>query len=270
MNTLEQKNPGIVWLLSVTVLLILTGCAQVPLPVPCPPLGHQEIGRIVSVFRQQETAVHTLFSSGGMTLKGQGSESEATVLIVATRNPPKIKVEITHPWGRPLLHILINGSSLDILSFSEKRVYSGTLGNLPLSKLIPVPLSPELLWTLSRAYPALLSHYRVISQKGNQITLLDRRGDQIQVIDLYPDSGLPQSVSFCKQNAVMSFSDFQSSNGISFAGKTGLDGPRDGASLALDIRQMVFNKPVPEEIFRLKIPRDFEVVSLANNGRERD
>ncbi len=265
MNAVKQKNPSIRRLFSVTLLLLLSCCARVAITPPSPPLDHQAITGIVSAFKKQGVAVRTLFSSGTITLDIKGSESEATVLIVATRDPSKIKIEITHPWGRPLLHILIKGSSLEILSFTEKRLYSGQIGTHDLSRLIPVPLSPELLWALARAYPVLLKYNRVLSLKGNQITLLDQRGDKIQVIDLYPESDLPHRVSFCQQNAEMTFSDFQNNGSIRYAKEIEMNSPENNARLALEIRQMIFNKPVPKAIFRLETPLDFDLVPLRVN-----
>jgi len=267
LNTVKQKNPSIKRLFSVLLLLLLGCCARVEITPPSPPLDPQAITGIISAFNEQGVAVRTLFSSGTLTLDIKGSESDTTVLIVATRDPSKIKIEITHPWGRPLLHILIMGSSLEILSFTDKRLYSGRLGTQGLSKLIPVPLTPELLWTLARAYPVLLKYSRVLSLKGNQITLLDQREDKIQVIDLYPEGDLPHRVSFCQQNAEMTFSDFQNSDGIRYAKQIGLNSPEDNARLLFEIRQMIFNKPVPKAIFRLETPLDFELVPLMSGNR---
>jgi len=268
LNTVKQKKTSITRLFSVLLLLLLSCCARVAITPPSPPLDHQTITGIISVFKEQGVAVRTLVSSGTLTLDIKGSESDVTVLIVAIRDPSKIKIEITHPWGRPLLHILIMGSSLDILSFTDKRLYSGQLGTYDLSKLIPVPLSPELLWTLARAYPVLLKYNRVLSPKGNQITLLNQKGNNIQVIDLYPESDLPHRVSFCQQNAEMTFADFQNNGGIRYAKEIEMHSPEDNAQLALEIGQMVFNKPVPGAIFRLETPLDFELVPLSEVNRE--
>ena len=268
MTTVKQKNPCIRKLFSVVLLLLLTCCARVAITPPSPPLDHQAITGIISVFKKQARVVRTLVSSGTLTLDIKGSESDAAVLIVATRDPSKIKIEITHTWGRPLLHILINSSSLDVLSFTDRRLYSGQLGTPGLSRLIPVPLSPDLVWTLARAYPVLLNHNRALSLNGNQITLLDQREDKIQIVDLYPESNLPHRVSFCQQNVEVIFSDFQNDDGIRYAKEIEIKSPEDNARLALEIRQITFNKPVPEAIFRLETPLDFELVPLKSVNRK--
>ena len=269
MNTVKQKKPSITRLLSVLLLLLLSCCARVAITPPSPPLDNQAITGIISAFKEQGVAVRTLFSSGTLTLDIKGSESDVKILIVLTKDPSKIKIEITHPWGRPLLHILIKGSSLQILSFTDKRLYSGHIGTHNLSRLIPVPLSPELLWTLVRAYPVLLNHNRALSLNGNQITFLDQGEDKIQVIDLYPESDLPHRVSFCQQNTEMTFADFQNNGGIRYAKEIEMNSPDDNARLALEIRQMTFNKPVPEAIFRLETPLDFELVPLRSGNLDR-
>ena len=248
-------------MISLTLLFILNGCAPFAVVPASPPLGRQKIAGIVSVFKEQETAVQTLVSSGALRLQTRGSESDATFLIVATRNPSKIKIEITHPWGRPLLHVLIKGSRLDIVSYSEKRLYCGRLGSPGLLKLIPVPLNPDLVWALARAYPVLSAHDRILSKRGNEMTLIDRKEDPIQTIELYPESNLPKRVCFCRQHAEMVFSDFQDDAGILYAGEIGVNNAEDDAQLTLEIKQIVFNNPVPEAIFKLEAPRDFEVIS---------
>ena len=210
----------------------------------------------------------TLVSSGALTLDIKGSESDTTVLIVATRDPSRIKIEITHTWGRPLLHILINGSSLDMLSFTDKRMYSGRLGTPGLSGLIPVPLSPELVRTLARAYPVLLHHNLALSVNWNQIIFLNQSEEMTQIVDLYPESDIPHRVFFCRQRAEVIFSDFQNSGGIRYAKKIEVNSPEENARLALEITKITFNKPVPEAIFRLETPRDFEVVPLKRERRE--
>jgi len=47
-----------------------------------------------------------------------------------------------------------------------------------------------------------------------------------------------------------------------------MNSPEENARLALEIRQITFNKPVPDAIFRLETPLDFEVVPLRSVNRE--
>jgi hypothetical protein len=171
-------------------------------------------------------------------------------------------IEITHPWGRPLLHIRVKGSRLDVISFSEKRHYRGRLGSPWVLKLIPFPIDSDLIWSLARAYPVLPPYHHAQSMKGDQVALMDKQDADIQVIEFYPDTHLPQSVRLCRQGTAMSFSDFQDCDGILYAGEIRLTNDEKTSLLTLDIRQMVFNRPLPEAIFQQEAPPDFEVVQL--------
>jgi hypothetical protein len=257
-----QKNSCIHSLLWVAALLLLNGCALFTLRAPSPPLGPQQIAGIISSLKSQQNAVHTLVSSGTLTIETQGSQSDAEVLIVARRDPSSMKIEITHGWGRPLLHIVVDGAHLDILSFSEKRHYRGRIGSPFLLKQIPFPLDSDLLWSLARAYPVLSAYHQAQSDKGDQITLTDKEKSPLQVIDLYPDTSLPRRVWLCRQGTAMSFSGFQNSSDLIYGGEIGLNDADNTTRLTLEIRKMVFNGSVPETLFQQEAPRGFEDVPL--------
>jgi hypothetical protein len=260
--SVKQKTPHVLRLLWVAVLLLSNGCALFTARAPSPPLGRQEIAGIISSFKDRDNAVRTLVSSGTLTIQSQGVQSDAEVLIVARRDPSSMRIEITHSWGRPLLHILVDGPRLDILAFSEKRHYRGLLGSPFLLKQIPFPLDSDLLWSLASAYPVLCPYHQAQSEKGDQITLMNKQKSAIQVIELYPGSNLPRKVWLCRQGAAMSFSDFQNSSDVIYAREIGLSDADNTTRLTLEIRKMVFNKFVPEALFQQETPQDFEEVQL--------
>lgn len=262
MIPLKQKSPLILRLLWVAVLVLSSGCAQLMTRSPSLPLARQQIAGIISSFEDQKSAVHTLVSSGTLTIESQGAQSDAEVLIVARRDLSRIRIDVTHAWGRPLLQILVDGPRLDILSFSEKRRYRGRLGNPFLLKQIPFPLDSDLLWSLARAYPVLPPYHLAHSEKGDQITLTDNQKSDIQVIDLYPASNLPRRVRLCRQGTTISFSDFQDRGGLIYGGEIALSNAENTTRLTLAIRKMVFNGSVPEAIFQQEAPYDFEEVHL--------
>jgi len=245
-------------LLSPLVIILFQCCAPVSIQPPHPPFDHQTVVHIVSSFEEQERAVHTFFSSGQLMVERHGSEFEANTLIVGVRDPFKIKIEITHPWGRPLFHILIDKTRVHILSFPEKRYYLGYLGNFALSSFFPVGLDPEQLWAFVRGYPILCEHNRAVSLKGNQITLLNGEGDVIQLIDFYPENNFPSQTVLPWQGIKMSFSDFENDNNIHYARKTRLFDQEAETTLALNLKQTVLNKAIQESSFELAPPHDFK------------
>lgn len=254
--------------MAVLGLGLLQSCAPRAIQSLPPPLGREEISHIISSFRDQEERVHGFISSGRLILEHKGSESESNILMLGTRDPYKIKIEITHPWGRPLLHILIQKTSLHILSFSEKRLYLGHMGTSAPLNLLPGRLDPDQVWSLARGYPVLGNYQYANSSKLDQITLLNGKTKIVQVIDLYPQENLPHQISFPEQGIKVSFSDFENENGIYYAEKITLDDPEAEAILVLDRKQMVFNKSIPEAAFALEIPPDFAVLPLREGLEE--
>ena len=243
-------------------LLSLQCCSPLLVQAPSPPFAKQQILDILSCLEEQEASVRSFFSSGRLVFNQNGSESDANILIAGTRDPLCIKVEITHPWGQPLIHILINETKLYIVSYHEKRYYFGLLEDLCSLRVFPAPLEPDQAWSLVRGYPVLRKYDRAVSSKKNQITLLSGTEEAVQVIDFYPESNLPRLVSFPGRDTMLSFSDFQNECKICYARDIRLIDPETGEMLLLELKQMVFNKSIPEAILRLEIPPDFEVLPL--------
>lgn len=270
-------------LLTALAFLAFQCCSPLTIKPPTPAFDKESVISLVSDFRAQEEKVKTLFFSGTLTLKDQGAENSVQILMVADATPragPKswpdpqvcpygrMKIEITHSWGKTLIHMLIEGQRLDILDFNEKRFYRSSLKSKRLSERIPVPFNHCLLWSLARAFPALLKHREAASFAGNQITLLDPEGEKVQVFELYSSEPLPYKVSFCKESAVMVFSDFEDEDGILYARNVDFHGPDQKVGLAIEIDQMRFNTPLPEAVFRMEVPRDFKTVHLKDDDSE--
>jgi len=258
-------------------------CSPLTVKPPSPALNEESVAALVSAFVAQESVAKTLFFSGTLTFKNQNTENAAQILMITDASPRadtksgadtqvcpygRMKIEITHPWGKPLTHILIEGQRLCILDFTEKRIYRGSLESKRLSQHIPVPLNHSILWSLARAFPALLKHRETALIAGNQFTLLDKTGDKVQHFELYSAEPLPRRVCFCKQNATIVFSDFEDDDGILYARQMRFHGSDHNVGLEIDIDQMTFNTPLPKAVFSMEAPSDFTTVHLEDNDPE--
>jgi hypothetical protein len=255
---LKKQIPRGVFFLLLFSSFFLQCCAPVSVQQSSRPFGPEKISDLISMSRDQERQVHALFSLGRLAIKRRGSEAELNMLAAGIRDSGKIKIEITHPWGRPFLYILLHERRFQILSFSEKKYYSGYLGSFDPSGLFPGMLEPDQIWTFVRGYPVIRKHNRAVSLKENQITVLNTNGEFVQVIDFHPQSSTPCSVLFPEQDIRLTFSDFKNEDGIYYARKVGLSDPRTGSDLTFDRKQVVFNKAIPKEIFQLEKPVGFE------------
>ena len=274
-------HPGIKALLTALVFLAVQCCSPLTVKPPSPALTQERVASVVSAFAEQDKAVKTLFFTGTLTLKERGAENSVQILMVAdathragteavadtedragTGACPyrRMKIELTHPWGKALVHILIEGSRADILDFTEKRFYRGRLNSKSLAERLRVPLNPSMLCSLARAFPAVLEHRSAVSLAGNRIALLDAEGNDVQVFELYSGEPLPFKVSFCKENVSMVFSDFQDEGGILYARQVKFNSPDQKISLGIEIDQMRFNTPLPKAVFEMDPPGDFITV----------
>jgi hypothetical protein len=248
--------------LSLLATPLFSTCAPVT-PKHLPPiLDEQKIAEFISLGREQDARVLSLISTGRLTIKRPGSETELNVLIAGVRDLEKIKIEITHPWGRPVVHILINGKGFDMVSFAEKKRYSGLLGTSDPSGFFPGRLSLDQIWAFVRAFPAIADYDSVVLSKENQITLFDSNGDVVQVINFCEQSNFPCAIFFPEQDARVVFSRFQNEKGIYYARETELSGSGKTGTLRIAVKQMVFNEAIPEGIFELITPKGFETVPL--------
>ena len=127
---------------------------------------------------------------------------------------------------------------------------------------LPGRLDPDQIWPLIRAYPVIREYHRVVALKDNQVAVLDINNEKVQLIDFYPQTDLPCLMSFPRQDVKVSFSNFQNVNGIYYARKIGLNDPKTDSVVTLDLKQIVFNKGIPEKIFELAKPADFEHMLL--------
>ncbi|EFK10512.1 conserved hypothetical protein [delta proteobacterium NaphS2] len=268
---------GIKTLLTALAFFGLQCCSPLTVKPPAPPLDEESVASIVSDFTGQEKAARTLFFSGTLTLNNRDSENSAKILMIADRAPResmgvcpyrRMKIEITHAWGKSLLHLFLEGQRLEILDFNEKRFYRGTLRSRYLSARIPIPLNEAILWSLARAFPAVLEHHKAVSFAGDRITLMDAPDVKVQVFDLYSSEPLPHRVFFSRENAEMIFSDFEDEAGILYARQTIFRSPGHEMSLTIQIDQMKFNTRLPEAVFEMVPPRDFKIVDLQEERLE--
>ena len=144
-------------------LIILQCRAPLPVQPPAPPLSPQEIAQRISLFRDQHELVTAFISSSRLKVKTRDSELEANTLIIGTRNPFRIKIEITHRWGHHLVHVLINEREIQILSFREGQYYYGPIESLGSWKYFPKGLDRNQLWAFVRGYPILTQFDSAVS-----------------------------------------------------------------------------------------------------------
>lgn len=262
-NISRPVKAGLISLILIIPVLFSFGCAGYTPVSKGGPLPYDPAGLITRMLDQEKRA-HSFYASGTILVKGWAWKSEAELLIAGTREPLKIKLEITHPWGKPILHILIDKNRLEILSFDEKRVYVGELTAESLSRLsLPGEFcNLNLIWSVLRGYPHIAVYDRISYSDMYRINLIDQEDMDIEIIDLYPENLLPKRVLFPGDSLDIFFSGYKNNDGIDYAEEVTVNNFEGRKDLTIKTRKMVFNKSVPHEIFILEKPRTFETVYM--------
>jgi outer membrane lipoprotein-sorting protein len=252
---------GIRFFLFLLCIVPLAGCAAIAPSFVQKPFSDAQVETILSGIQKQHEKVSSFYRMGRVLAKKGLWEQEAHVLIAGTKAPFRIKVELTHPWGQPIAHILVLGNRLEVLSYGEKTIYVSSLPTKVLSRFFPGPMNDDLLWAACRGYPVLPRQGRFASLKARQIGVFDEKGHLIET--LHFSEGLqPEKMSFQEAGVSVLFSDFREEEGIRYAQRVKMRHEEDGKNVTLDSAKVVFNKDIPNQIFVLEKPPGFKTVYL--------
>ena len=244
--------------------MAIQGCALFSKPPPRPPLPLEDVTRALSRIREQDDKVRSFFTSGRLKVKEGVWEEEALCLVAARRDPERIKIEITHPWGQPIVHLLVEGKTLSVLSFAKRRIYIGEMKPESLAKIFPGLSDREVIWGVLRGYPTLKPFHRAVSREGDQISLLLQNGREIERVGMDPEHFRPVAVLYPDVGMTLEFSGFQENQGITYAQEIKVLHPKGRLTLTND--KAVFNNPVPDPIFVLDRPPGFITEKLEALG----
>jgi hypothetical protein len=251
------RQGRMMFILAISVLLTLSGCAPFLFKKP---LSDQELGNVLSLLRVQEEAVNTFFTTGQVIVKDWYWDQEANTLMAGARTPLRLRLEITHAWGQPILQLVVVGNTFKALSYGDRKLYVGDLIPGALSKFFPADLDADLIWEVVRGFPKMRLEGRMESRKADQVSFLNRNGDEMEILELDPESGLPRHASFPERRVGVGYVDFQQERGILYAKEVRISQLEGTRKLTVKSGKMVFNKPIPDEIFRMEIPPGFETI----------
>lgn len=245
----------------VLVILLLSGCAAIrPTPSLLTP---SEFRKILKSLELQEQAVSSFYSMGTLVLRKWLVESEeARVLVVGTRDPLRIKLEITHSWGSPLLHILIDGDRLEAFSFPDATLYTGNATMKSLGRFMPSPPNMDSIWALLRGYPALPGAGQAIAAPGGGIVCNRNCVGSPWILHARPGDMEPKRLVFLESSLEVIFSDIRKHQEVKYAGQVEVRPGKGSGKVIIKNEKMVFNQEIPEQIFQIKKPRAYRLVEL--------
>jgi len=251
--------------LSVFLLTLLLGCASLSTLPPAKPFSQQDTNRLISNLQDQGEKVSSFQGVGKLHLKKGEEEIEANLFAIGS-NPYKIRLEITHSWGKPLLYIVADEKSISVLSLTDKKFFRGPPHSLDIKQFFLYGLDLDLAWKIfSGSVPILSGSGRTVSLKPHEISLYNKQGEIMETISFSSKTLLPRSICFPKKGFSILYSEFEEGDLGPHPLKIKVLKENEDQLIVIRYKSLTLNKPVPEEIFELNPPSNFEIVNPNNS-----
>lgn len=250
--------------LTIFLIILLFGCAPLISFPPAKPFSQQESDRLISNLHDQEKKVSSFQGIGKLLLKRGEEEIEANLFTIGKR-PYKVRLEIAHPWGKPLLYVVADEKNVSALSFAERKLFRGPSGSFNIQQFFPCGFDMDLAWTIfTGSVPILSTAERVMSLKPYEISLYDKQGEVTKTIRFSSRDLLPRSIYFPKKGFTIFFSEFEKKDAGFYPLSIKVLKEKEDQLVVIRYKSLQLNKAVPEEIFQLHSPPGFEIVNLYN------
>jgi outer membrane lipoprotein-sorting protein len=242
--------------------LYVSGCATLPVLPPQPPPAED-------LLKQVDARLQVLRGLKGLALVkvlSTGKNFQAQEVLFAQR-PAFLRLESLGPLGTPQLYLVTDGRELSLYDPGENRYYRGPATASHLSSALPVLLEPE------EAVAFLLGGLPLIDHETSSL-----RGDRekgLWILDLVSTARgerqslwvHPQSFQILRAEShragssrCLTFSDFESVQGISFPKRIQLTSSGPKGQISVEYQEVELNPGWKKEDFQLPVPRGARVI----------
>ena len=247
--------------LTIFIFMLLLGCAPLVPSPPYAPFTQTETAQLISELRAEGRRITSFHGVGRLLYRDREEESELNLLAVG-RRPFKVRLEVSHPWGRPLFFIVLDGDNTSVLSLVDHKFFKGRSSRLPMDLFFLLRLDLDSIWQILSGNVPVLPHSKAASLKPYEVTLYNGEGEVTQIISFFPRSLLPRSVSFPYEGITIMLSDFKQDDFGPRPLRIEIARKDTNQSVEIRYKDLTRNKPIPEEVFSLDPPPGFEVIEL--------
>ena len=228
---------------------------------PYAPFTQTETAQLISNLRAEGRRISSFHGAGRLRYRDREKESELNLLAAGGR-PFKVRLEVSHPWGRPLFFVVLDGDNTSVLSLVDHKFFKGQSNRLPMDLFFLLRLDLDSIWQILSGNVPVLPHSKAASLKPYEVTLYNGEGEVTQIISFFPRSLLPRSVFFPYEGITIMLSDFKQDDFGPRPLKIEIARKDKNQSVEIRYRNLTRNKPIPEEVFSLDPPPGFEVIEL--------
>jgi len=244
--------------LAIIAIALLVGCAPLRTLPPAKPISQDQAHHLIKQMRVYADEVFSFVGVGKLLFREGVGETDMNLLAVGQR-PSRVRFELTHTWGKPLLYLVADKQNTSVLSFVEHTFYSGPSSGLQRGLFFPFELDLDTAWVILSGRIPILPHCRVESLRPNEITLFDGRGEPVERLIFAPGLSLPSSIHLSRQELTVALSQFKEGSMGPYPSKV-IIAQGDERQLEIRYTSLEFNRSIPEELFRLNPPPDVRII----------
>ena len=220
------------WSTFILLIILTISCAKEQIYSPA----------VVSIrnstfIKEQQKNVKSILWTGKLSIKNLKNNLDANILVIGQRSPFMVRIEITNWLSGPIFYIVIRETNMFILSIKEKKYYLARLDNAYFLKFFPPYLNQEQIWAILRGMPIFSNKKNIKTRFSLQDTI----------------------VTLSKQIEIR-FKNYRTYHGLIFAKDISIYYYPTNTTWKLNIKDIQFNKDIPEKIFKLNIPSDFQII----------
>ncbi|MEJ5374970.1 MAG: DUF4292 domain-containing protein [bacterium] len=260
-------NTGLRWLMLALLVLAAPACAPKALVRPGSVPSAQEL---LERLQAQDSGIRTLQATGSLKWTREGERQSVDQALILSR-PGSLRLEALSPMGPSVLSMSISRGVAQVYVPGEKRALSGAASDKIMERLFALPMKvDEVLAVLCGRPPlcARVSSVEARAEAGVWILELDCQDSGLhQQLRLDPAHGDPMGMVVLSPSGQLlvsiSWSGFRKVDDLRLPTEIRVELPAKASRVELRLRELDPNLPIPEERFRLEIPKEIQVEPLS-------
>jgi len=254
------------WFWGAALVLALLGCAPKALVRPSVTPSAQEL---LQRLQAEDSRISTLQAVGSLKWTRQGEKQSVDQALVLSR-PGSLRLEALSPMGPSLLSLSINRGVAEVFVPGEGRALRGAASEKIMERLFALPMKVDQVLGVLCGRPPLCSPASAQAKSEEGVWVLEIEcqdsgiHEQLRVDPTHADPlGMVILSSSGQVLANISWSGFRKVKDVRLPTEIRAELPAKASRLELRLKELDPNLVIPEERFKLEIPKEIKVEPLS-------